>query len=147
MDFTPKLRTVRFDTNQVAQHWPTLLKVIQASLPYEVKTTESNGLFQALIHGSMQAWAIVNSENIPQTIAITRLTKDALDSHKALVIYSFYGFVPVSDSALADAFDSIARFGKSAGATQVIAATKEKVLIERATALGFNMSTLITKDI
>lgn len=128
------------DPLQIAEHWGAISKTMGASLPPDtnVERFVSPEVFQELLAGIMDAWAIERSDGAVCCMATTRWIVDALSSEKRLTIFSLFGNVP--PPVLHTAFKTLTAFAKANGGTRIVAYTNNPAVVGLASNLGADTS-------
>ena len=117
--------------NQISEQWEILWPAIEASLPPTggAGDTEVNNILEALLAGRMQAW-ISKREGRVMALVTTAFVEDIGTKVRNLLIYSIYGYGPITDTLVKEGIMTLRKFAVRCGCKNIIAYTNVKRIID-----------------
>lgn len=126
---------------QITKHWDTIRFTLERSIPpvtYQSPETMNRILESALI-GSIQVWAIFDSEEIVG-ILTTTLTIDGPSQVKNLIVYSLFGFKKISDKVWESCYEGLRKYASDNACHRMGAYTSSSSVMDLVKRLGGDTS-------
>ena len=109
---------------QISSQWEILWPAIEASAPPTagIGYKEMNNILETLLAGEMQAWVSRENNDIVALIT-TALVVDVGTRIRNLLIYSIYGYKPLTDIFAKDSITTLRKFAAKCGCRRIVAYT------------------------
>lgn len=133
---------VRVQPKKLAEHWAFIKLAIASATPPNVELSEELMLriLCQLLAGKMQVWVANRKDVFPaKAIALltTSLVEDEVTGARTLLIFSLYGWEPISEDEYRQGLETLAIFAKAENCTCIAFYTIDPNVIKMAEAVGF----------
>jgi hypothetical protein len=124
--------------DQISKFWDIIKYAIEQSLPPvagEHHNKMNNILFSAL-DVSIDVWASRDKNNKFEGIVLTEILIDRPTRTKNLLIYCLYGYNKISELSWKSGFETLVKYAKGKGCSQIVAYTDVDAIIDVVNRLG-----------
>lgn len=121
---------LRVGSDVASKLWDYIYSCVRVPLiEVDDELDRSNKLLEGVLKGDVQCWFLVDGK-VLKVVGLTVITYEKFDNRRELMIYSLFGFEPVSDELWADAIKSLAIFAKTQLCKAVVAYTNQKRIVD-----------------
>ena len=142
---------VRLEYNQILENWSDICDSIKASGPplSDLDDGQLDEILHRMSTDNMQCWVLCTMEEDLSTtvyaIATTTIWRELAGSNVNLLIYSLYGYRPVTNELWKDGLDTLRRFARSMGCKEIVAFTSVQRVISIVENLGGSTNTRLVR--
>ena len=138
------------DAGLISAFWNQIQHAIASALPEKQAKNPAvmTEIMGALMTGAMQGWALFTMRDEKPVLvgfATTMIRDDKYMGEKLLNIYTIYVAQVATAGAWARLYETIERYAKGQGCTQIMAFTPHEHLVRVAERLGFDTSWRLVK--
>jgi len=136
--------------DQIARFWPIIKYAIEESVPPIVgeHPDKLNRILSAALSGILEVWVSYNKpSNKIEALLVTQLLYDDASNTKNLLVYSMYGYAPISNESWREGGLAMIKYAKEMKCNALIAYTQNERVIEMVKLLGADLSTFISIDV
>ena len=132
--------------DQVTANWDVISFAIEKSLPpfVQITATRMSNILTALLTSNLECWISVDKEKTIEAVATTQMLEDFASGTKTILIYSTYGFNPISEVSWSEAFNTLCQYARNAGCQKISCYTTSEAIIHQANKFGGEIETFIS---
>ena len=139
---------VKLTADQIANMWDILKFGIENSLPpiSGEGPDKINKIFEALLSGGYDCWVRLSARrrrkanlNL-ESMVVTTITTDHASDTNNFLIYTMYGFRPISDEEWLEGYMTLAKYAKAKGCNRMIAYSNEPRVLDIVDKIGGDRS-------
>lgn len=132
---------VRLLPDQIARFWDIIKYAVEESLPPVVSKDIDNmqNVLTGCLDGSLEVWASYSKkDNVTKLegIILTQFIFDRATKTKNLLIYCLYGYNQFSKDSWTSGIESLKKYAKAKGCSQIVAYSDVPLIINLAKQLG-----------
>jgi len=138
---------VKLTADQIANMWDVLKFGIENSLPPIAGEgpDKINNIFEALLSGGYDCWISFQRDEEErklklESMVVTTITLDNASKTKNFLIYTMYGFRPISDEEWRKGFLVLAKYAKAKNCNRVVAYSSEPRILDIVQKTGGDIS-------
>ena len=140
---------------QISKFWDIIKFAIEQSLPPIVgeHPDKMNRILSSALSGGTEVWASHEGHKF-EGIVLTKILYDDASGTKNLLIYCLYGYSEVDNKSWLKGLNTLAKYAKARGCTQIVAYTDVPYIVEivnnlggeaKYTFLSFNINEIVRK--
>jgi len=146
------MHLIRLLDEQVANNWDVIKLAIRQSLPPVAGESpeKMNNILQAILLGGVQVWATSPDVEVSQlrTLTVSYIMTDPLSGVKSFLLYSFYGFVRVTEEDMQVVFEGLSKYAKAKQCKRLAAYIQNPIMLQMVRRFGVDESwTFTTKEL
>jgi hypothetical protein len=140
----------KLTAEQIAKFWPVIKYAIEESVPPIAgeHPDKLNRILSSMLSGVLEVWvSYKKSDNKFEAIFTTQFLYDDASNTKNLLIYSMYGYNPISRKSWKDGGLAMIKYAKETKCNAIVAYTQSNEIIEAAKIFDADMFTFISINV